>query len=195
MRTKDVLKAGAAALALIVSLCGASEVGLAKGVFTVEIVRADTGKAETYKFPNTVVTVGKNGMLDAWLAGSAYTVTGPYVGLISSVSYSAISSADTMTSHAGWLEAGGANAPTYSGTRATAAWSAASGGSKSFSSAASFSMTGGGTLEGAFVVLGSGASATIANTGGTLFSAGVFTVGARTVSSGDTVNVSYTVSV
>src|ERR1017187_10117814 len=55
--------------------------------------------------PNTVLTAGKNLALDTFLAGSSYTVVGPYMGLISSASYSAISAADTTASHAGWLEA------------------------------------------------------------------------------------------
>jgi hypothetical protein len=144
-------------------------------------------------FANTVVTVGKNQMLDAALAGAAYTVTGPYLGLISSVSYSAISAADTMTSHAGWLEAGATNAPTYTSPRKTAAWSAASAGSKALSSALSFAMTGTGTLKGGFLVYGSGAVSTIDNTAGTLFSAGLFTGGDRATLNGDTVQVSYSV--
>src|ERR1700744_3471828 len=53
------------------------------------------------EFPNTVVTVGKNLMLDTALAGSAYTVTGPFLGLISSTSFTAISASDTMSSHSG----------------------------------------------------------------------------------------------
>lgn len=36
---------------------------------------------------NVVVTVGKNLALDTYLAGSAYTVTGPFMGLISLVGY------------------------------------------------------------------------------------------------------------
>src|SRR6187549_1787691 len=64
---------------------------------------------------NVVQTVGKNLALDTFLGGAAYTVTGPYMGLISSVSFTAVAAADTMASHAGWLEAGGTNAPTYSG--------------------------------------------------------------------------------
>jgi hypothetical protein len=47
---------------------------------------------------NTVVTVGTNLILDQALAGSAYTVTGPFMGLISSVSYTAIAAGDTMAS-------------------------------------------------------------------------------------------------
>src|ERR1700761_1858103 len=58
---------------------------------------------------NVVTTLGKNLMLDTTLAGSAYTVVGPYIGLISSTSFSATAASDTMASHAGWLEAGSAN--------------------------------------------------------------------------------------
>src|SRR4029077_14780064 len=36
---------------------------------------------------NVVTTVGKNLALDTYLAGAAYTVTGPFMGLISSVGY------------------------------------------------------------------------------------------------------------
>lgn len=143
---------------------------------------------------NLVTTVGKNLALDTLLAGSAYTVTGPYMGLISSVSYTALNAADTMSSHAGWLEAGNANAATYSGSRKTAVFSSASAGSKALSAALAFTFTGSGTIKGAFVVLGSGASATIDNTGGTLYSAGLFSGGDKTVASTDVVNVSYTAS-
>ncbi|HXG58131.1 MAG TPA: hypothetical protein VNL91_03840 [Thermoanaerobaculia bacterium] len=144
---------------------------------------------------NVVTTVGKNLALDTVFAGSSYTVTGPYMGLISSVSYTTGPAAgDTMASHGGWTEAGGTNAPTYSGTRKTAAFNAASGGSKPLSSALSFSITSSGTVKGCFLVLGSGASSTIDNTGGTLYSAGTFSGGDKTVSNGDTLNVSYSAS-
>jgi hypothetical protein len=142
-------------------------------------------------FANTVVTVGKNLMLDAALAGSAYTVVGPFMGLISSISFSAISAADTMTSHAGWLEAGATNNPTYTSPRKTAAWSAASAGAKALSAALSFGILVAGTIKGAFLVYGTGALSTIDNTAGTLFSAGLFTGGDRAVLNGDTVQVSY----
>src|SRR6266404_1532570 len=92
--------------------------------------------------PNVVATVGKNLALDTYLAGSSYTVTGPYLGLISSTSFSAVAAGDTMASHSGWLEAGNANAPTYTSPRKTAAWSAASAGAKALSAALSFAITG-----------------------------------------------------
>jgi hypothetical protein len=143
---------------------------------------------------NVVCTVGKNIALDAYLAGAAYTVTGPFMGLISSTSFSAVAAGDTMTSHAGWLEAGNANTPTYTAPRKTCAWSVASAGSKALSAALSFAITGTGTIKGCFLVYGTGAVSTIDNTAGTLYSAGLFTGGDKTVGNGDTVNVSYTAS-
>lgn len=131
------------------------------------------------EFDNLLTQTGKAFLLDQALAGSAYTAA-EYMGLISSVSYSAVSAADTLTSHAGWLEAGSTNAPTYS-TRPTCAWSAAavSGPSaysaiKALSAGLIFTFTGSGTVEGSFIIGGSGASATIGNTGGILYAVGAF---------------------
>lgn len=190
---KDRLKAAVSVLSLVVMGAQAGDVMVARGVFTMEHIR-DGVVIHRESFPNLVATVGKNQMLDAGLAGAAYTVTGPYMGLISSVSYTAISAADTMASHTGWTEAGVTNAPTYTGPRKTCAWSAASAGSKALSSALSFAITGTGTLKGAFINYGSAATSAIDGTVGTLFSAGLFTGGDRAVLSGDTVNVSYSVS-
>lgn len=165
-----------------------------RGDYTFECLDKNGNLKWRKTIKNTVVTVGKNILLSTLMTGSSYSVTGPYMGLISSVSYSAIVAGDTMSSHSGWLEAGNAHAPTYSGTRATCSWSAASGGSISLSASASFAITGTGTVEGAFIVLGSGAVATIDNTSGTLFSAAVFSGGAQAVTSSDTLNVAYTLS-
>lgn len=173
---------------------GVGEGAEAHGRFTAWFVDAEGREVWREAFDNLVTTAGKNLALDTYLAGSAYTVTGPYLGLISSTSYSGVASGDTMTSHSGWLEAGSANAPTYSGNRGTPGWNAASGGSKSFSAAVSFSITGSGTVKGGFLVYGSGASSTVGNTGGTLYSAGLFTGGDQPVTSGGTLNVSYTAS-
>jgi hypothetical protein len=164
------------------------------GTYEVECVDSDGNVKWTDVIYNTVVTVGKNLALDTFLAGSSYTVVGPYMGLISSVSYSTIAAADTMASHGGWTEAGNANAPTYSGNRKTAAWNAASAGSKALSSALSFSITSTGTVKGCFIVYGASAVNTIDSTAGTLFSAGLFASGDKAVGNGDTINVSYTAS-
>lgn len=151
------------------------------------------------EFDNLLTQIGKALLLDEGLAGSAYTAT-EYMGLISSVSFSAISGGDTMTSHAGWLEAGSANAPTYSGNRLTAAWNAStlSGASaysatKQLTAGLVFTFTGSGTVQGAFLVGGSGASNTIGNTSGTLFSAGAFSTPQPVVAT-NTLTITYSVT-
>jgi hypothetical protein len=173
---------------------GLGEQADAHGRYEIECIGADGTLKWRDTIDNVVQTVGKNLALDTFLAGSAYTVTGPYMGLISSTSYSAVAAGDTMASHAGWLEAGGSNAPTYSGNRKTAAWSAAASGSKALSAALSFAITSSGTVKGAFLLYGSGASATKDNTSGTLWSAGTFTTGDKAVVNGDTLNVNYSTS-
>lgn len=180
--------------ATIIRQSGIGERAEAHGWFTAKCFDKDGNLKWEDTFPNVVTTVGKNLALDTYLAGSGYTVVGPFMGLISSVSFSAVDAADTMTSHAGWLEAGNANAPTYTSPRKTAAWAAASGGSKALSAALSFAITGTGTVKGAFLVYGTGAVSTIDNTSGVLYSAGLFTGGDKSVVNTDTLNVSYTAS-
>ena len=144
--------------------------------------------ARTVDFPNLVPTLGKNYLLDNGMAGSAFTAT-YYMGLISSTSYSTIVAGDTAASHAGWLEAGATNAPAYSqSARPTCAWSAASAGSKSLSSALTFTFTSSGTVKGSFL----STIATKDSTSGTLFSAGLFTGGDQPVVATNVVTVTYT---
>lgn len=142
---------------------------------------------------NVVCTAGKNLALDTYLAGSAYTVVGPFMFLINTNASAAVAG-DTMSSHPGWLEVGNANAPTYTSPRKTCAWSAASAGAKALSSAQSFAITSSGTVGGCGIVFGSGAVSTIDSTAGTLYSAGAFTGGSKAVTNGDTLNVSYSTS-
>jgi hypothetical protein len=191
---EDRAEARASADASIIRGGGLGESAEAHGRYEIECIGAD-GKLKWREIiDNVVQTVGKNLALDTFLAGSAYTVTGPFMGLISSTSFSAVDVGDTMASHAGWLEAGAANAPTYSGNRKTAAWSAATAGAKALSAALSFAITSSGTVKGAFLVYGSGASATKDNSAGTLWSAGTFSTGDKAVVNGDTLNVNYSTS-
>jgi hypothetical protein len=140
---------------------------------------------------NIVVTVGKNEILDKAAAGSGYTATW-YMGLISSASYTTgVVAGDTMGTHGGWLEAGAANAPTYSqANRVTTAWSAAAGGAKSLSSALTFSITGTGTVKGGFITTVS----TKDGATGILISGNTFTGGDKVLGNGDTLSVSYTLT-
>jgi hypothetical protein len=133
---------------------------------------------------NLVTTVGKNLTLDTILGNSA---AGAVVMGLKGVGTANV--ADTQASHASWLEVGLANAPTYSGNRPTPSFSAASAGSKTTSSAVSFSITGTGTVAGCFINIGG--SATKDSTTGTLFSAGDFS-SSKAVVSGDTIAVTYT---
>lgn len=166
----------------------------AEGFFTITCYDKDGNVKWEDIAKNTVATVGKNLAFNTFLNGSAYTVVGPYMGLISGTSFTATAASDTMTSHSGWLEAGNANAPTYTAPRATCVWASASAGAIALSSALNFAFTGSGTVQGCFIVYGSGAVSTIDSTAGTLWSAGTFTGGSKTVSSGDQINVSYSVS-
>lgn len=172
--------------------CGAPllEGGDVIGRFSAILCDRDGNLLWREDFDNVVCTLGKNLAFNTTFSGSAYSVTGPFLGLISSASFTAVAAADTMASHAGWLEAGGANAPTYTGTRQTAVFAAASGGSISLSAGLAYTFTGTGTVQGAFLTLGSGAVATKDSTAGTLWSAGTFSV-AQPVIATNVLTVSY----
>lgn len=188
------IKAADSLSAVMGAALGMSERAHAEGRYHIVLQEYEGGPViREWDQDNVVCTVGKNLALNTYLAGSAYTVTGPYLGLISSASYSAVAAADTMASHAGWLEAGNANAPTYSGTRPLAAFSSASGGAISLTASLSYTFTGSGTVQGAFLTFGTGAVGTIDSTAGTLYSASAFAT-PQPVVSGNVMTVSYTTS-
>ena len=164
-------------------------VGL-EGVYNVECRDAQGNLKWTDVIENLTTNVGRKSLLDSYFAN---TGGGAVVMGLKGTGTAAYT--DTQSSHSGWLEVGATNAPTYSGTRKTPAFSAATSANPSVlttSAAVVFTMTGSGTVAGAFINIG-GTSA-IDNTTGTLFSAGDFTGGSKTVSSGDTINVTYTLS-
>ena len=148
-------------------------------------------------FPNLVNAIGKQLMLDTLLKGSSYSVTGPFLGLISGASPTFGTGSDTMTSHAGWTEftaytvGGSAVRGTAVFASATSAGSTPSNVTTSAAASITYTITGGGgTVGGCFLVTGSGAVSTLSNTGGTLYSAGAFTT-AKVTTAGDTVSVTY----
>jgi hypothetical protein len=147
------------------------------------------------KFPNLVVAVGKQLMLDTLLRTSGtFTTVGPFLGLIgNSTTFAA---ADTMTSKT-WTEftnytVGG------SAVRGTAVFAASSSSgttptnvTTSTATAITATITGaGGTVYGCFLVTGTGAVSTLSSTAGTLYSEGNFTT-SKAVTAGDTVAVTY----
>jgi hypothetical protein len=146
------------------------------------------------EFPNLVVAVGKQLMLDTLLRTSGtYTTVGPFLGLINNST--TFAAADTMTSKT-WTEL-----TTYtvggSAVRGTAVFAAASSSgttpsnvTTSTATAITYTMTGSATVYGCFLVTGTGAVSTISSTAGTLYSEGNFST-AKTVTSGDTVTVTY----
>lgn len=169
----------------------------ARGVYDVICWEGEPEKSKILwkdKAYNTVVTVGANQIINS--AFGAGPVAGPFLGLISSVGWSAVAAGDTMGSHAGWNEAGnGVNYPNWStpasNARIAVTFGAAAARSASITAVNFIIATNGGTVEGCFIVFGTGAVVTNNNTSGVLLSAGVFTGGAQAVAVGNTLQVGY----
>ena len=144
-------------------------------------------------FPNLVVAIGKQLLLDTLLRGSAYTVVGPFLGLINNST--TFAAADTMTSKT-WTElttytvSGSAVRGTAVFAASTSSGTTPSNVTTSTATAITYTMTGSATVYGCFLVTGTGAVSTISSTAGTLYSEGNFST-AKTVTSGDTVTVTY----
>jgi hypothetical protein len=164
-----------------------------EGFYKVECHDAQGNLKWNDEFPNLVVAVGKELLLDTLLRGSAYTTVGPFLGLINNST--TFAAADTMTSKT-WTEL-----TTYtvggSAVRGTAVFAASSSSgttpsnvTTSTATAITYTMTGSATVYGCFLVTGTGAVSTISSTAGTLYSEGNFST-AKTVTSGDTVTVTY----
>lgn len=178
---------------------GIHEAGHAQGKYFVQCFRNGELVWEDH-IDNVVTDVGANQLLDS--AFGSGPIAGPFLGLISSVTYTSPPVVgNTMTSHSGWVEAGnGVNYPNWStpasNARASMTFNTASGRAKALTSAAQFVIaTNGGTVKGCFSVFGTGAVSTNNNTSGVLYSAGLFSGGDKVVQIGDTLQVSYSTSV
>lgn len=158
------------------------------GQFYVECIAPDGTIKWFSHFNNLVTTQGKNHLLDNGLAGPATAVN---------VRMSAITSGtpvvgDTYASHGGFTELGSG----VIATRGTPSFSGASGGVKQTSSAVSFSIVGSGTVTGVAINVIVGAVGNLGVVGDTgtagaiLYSAGLFG-SSKSVSNGDTLNVTY----
>ena len=130
------------------------------------------------RFKNLVTTAGKTDIVDKYLKGSSYTAAW-YMGL-KGVGTASVN--DTLASHAGWTEL-----TPYTGNRKAIMWGTTTGGSNT-AAAVSFAITSSATVAGAFI------ANVDTGTSGVLYSVGDFSV-SRSVVSGDTLNVTATLSV
>ena len=147
--------------------------------YKVECVGADGQVKWTEKYENLVTTVGKTDIIDKYFKGAAYTA-GWFLGL-KGTGTAVIG--DTLASHASWAEV-----TPYTGNRSAITFGTTSGGSNT-ATAVSYAIT----LAGPTTVAGAFVCSVASGTAGTLYSAGDFAV-SRSVVSGDTLNVTLTVS-
>jgi len=159
------------------------------GVFTVECRDADGNLKWEEEFPNLVVNEGLQYINTQFFKGITYTATW-YMGLVTGPGAgNTYLAANTMASHAGWTE----NVAYTQSARPTMAFGSATLADPSVISTSTpvvFTMNATATIAGAFVTTNN----TKSGTTGLLFSVGNFTVGDRSVVSGDTLNVTYTFS-
>lgn len=136
---------------------------------------------------NLVVNVGLTYLIGvALLTTTQIALTSWFTGITATAP--TVAAADTMASHAGWTE----NTSYSQGTRP--AWSGVAGAAGAASNTASPSVFGANatsTAGGVFLT----SNSTKAGTTGTLFSAVAFTGGDRALLNGDTLNVTYNLSV
>jgi len=135
--------------------------------------------------PNGIVDTGIHHVLDRFndTAGPEATLAPWYAGLIDNASFTGLADADTMASHAGWIE----NQDYSESVRQTLSFAAAA--SRSISDSVSFSINATVTIEGLFV----SSDSTKGGTSGTLFSTAQF-ASAPALVSGNTLTANYTLS-
>jgi hypothetical protein len=133
---------------------------------------------------NLVVNVGLKHLNDTFFSGSSYTATW-YLGLVNASPAPSYAAADTLASHAGWVET-----TDYTGNRKPVTFGAATTADPSVITNSAlpsqFSMTGTVTVAGAFL------ANVDTGTAGILFSVSSFqSPGDRNVVNGDTLSVTY----
>lgn len=182
MFKENVVAAMIAGAALIAG-GGMAEQAEAHGRYVVECIGADGKVKWTDTIENLVTTAGKNAALEQVFSGTAFGT--PFLGLVDGGSAPTYNTADVMSSHAGWTE----NVAYSNATRPQPTWGSASAGSKA-TTATAFNINGTATIAGCFLTTNS----TKSGTTGTLYSCGNFSGGNKSVSNGDTLNVTYTAS-
>jgi len=168
----------------------AGETASAKGVYHMQCFDKDGNLKWEAECPNLVVNAGLQDMNNKYFLGSAYTATW-YIGLYGSGATNSPAAGDTMSSHAGWTEV----VPYSQATRPACTFATPTTANPSVAtnsaSPAVYSINATSTVGGAFLT----SNSTKSGTTGTLYSASDFTSpGDRAVVSGDTLNVTYTLS-
>lgn len=180
----DGIKITDAVNACVVRGRGIEEKAPVEGVYNIELWSADGVLKHKETIENTVVNAGKNSLLGIMFHADSQ-ISAWYFGIIDNSGFSAIASGDTMASHAGWNEF-----TNYSNSTRVA-WSPGSAASQSITNgtAATFLITGSGTLNGIFLT----SVSTISGSTGTLWCGTSFS-STVPVSNGDQLKVTYTVS-
>lgn len=173
-------------------ICGArpQENALALGKFKMECFDKDGNLKWSAEEKNLVVNVGLQYMCGTALTSVAQITTW-YIGLYGAGASNTPAAGDTMSSHSGWTEA----TPYSNATRPACTFATATTANPSVAtnsaSPASYTINATATVGGAFLV----SNSTKGGSTGTLFSAADFSSpGDRSVVSGDTLTVTYTLS-
>jgi hypothetical protein len=150
-----------------------------RAVFEAVCFDADGNEKWREIVPNLVLNAGKTDIVDKYLKGSSYTAS--WFLLLKGTG--TIAAGDTLASHAGWTEL----QPYAGSNRPAITWGTTSSGSNT-STAVSISINATATVAGA------GITPVQTGTSGLLYNAADFGT-ARSVVSGDTLNVTVTISV
>ena len=94
MNENELIAPQSSAMASVIASAFDAEQLSAQGRYTATCYDADGNEKWADTFSNLVTTLGKNDLLDKYLTGSAYTAAF-FMGLISSLTYTAIVAADT----------------------------------------------------------------------------------------------------
>jgi hypothetical protein len=161
------------------------------GTFIFEARDKDGNVKWTAEAKNLTTNQGRQDMNAKYFLGSSYTAAW-FIGLVNNTPTPSYAVADTMASHAGWVEttdySGTDRATATFGTATTADPSVISNSVASGGTVASFGITGTVTIDGAFLT----ATQDNSTNTGVLFSVAAFeSPGDRSVVNGDTLNVTY----
>jgi len=186
----EEIKISDATAALIEQNGGLADSAKASGVYHIQCWDKDGNLKWEAESKNLVVNGGLQDMNAKYFTGSAYTAAW-YLGLYGAAASNNPAAGDTMASHAGWTE----NTTYSNATRPACTFATPTTANPSVAtnsaSPASFSINGTTTVGGAFLV----SNSTKGGSTGTLYSAADFSApGDRSVVSGDTLTVTYTLS-